>query len=142
MTERQPENVAVDAPYEDAPTGACHFAEFVPLPGYGGVFRFMRLHMRLYKAAVSAPGYVAGGIRAKWWRKQFWTYWVWDSRDALHAFLSAHGPASLKREMRSLAGPGACNVEWASTEAPSWEEALRRLREPSNYLVPPSGGLR
>ncbi|MEK9659948.1 MAG: hypothetical protein VW450_08410 [Chloroflexota bacterium] len=104
-----------------------HVATRLRLASFGAVLGYMGISMRTYREARTMPGFVAGGIRSKWWRKEFWTYTVWESREALDAFLAhrAHGEAVAHARPR-LHGP-LTTVSWESPEFPEWKEALARL---------------
>ena len=117
-----------------------HVVEYVRLRSCAQTLPFMRLSMRLYHEARETEGYYAGGIRAKWWSGQFYSYAVWDDRDAMLAFHgSAPRPEADERALR-FAAPGSCYVEFVSEDPPDWEAAQSRLASPTKYFVPPFGG--
>ncbi len=113
-----------------------HVATHLRLAGFRGMLGYMSRSMSTYREARAMPGFVAGGIRSKWWRKEFWTYTVWESREALDAFLQhrAHQDAATHARPR-LHGP-LTMVSWQSPEFPDWKEALARLdAAPSGFTV-------
>ena len=117
-----------------------HVVEYARLRSCAQTLPYMRLSMRLYREAREAEGYYAGGIRAQWWSGKFYSYTVWDDRDAMLAFPgSAAHPDADARAMR-FAAPGSCYVEFVSDAPPDWEAAQARLAFPTKYFVPPFGG--
>lgn len=101
---------------------------------------FMRLSMRIYHQACDAPGYYAGGIRARWWRGEFYTYTIWEDREAMTAFVRSEPHADAAARVREFAGPGSCYVEFVSEGPPDWDDARERLSFPTAYFTPPFGG--
>ena len=101
-----------------------HVAEFLPVLAYGQVFGVMDLSMRIYRQARASDGYIAGGLKAKWWRKEFWSFTVWEDRDAMERFV--RGPLHTRAAARVLefAAPGACYVEWVAPGPADWPEAV------------------
>ena len=97
----------------------------------------MRLSMRLYKHACAAAGYYAGGIRAKWWRGEFYTYTIWEDREAMKAFVRSAPHAAAAMRVGEFAAPGSCYVEFESEAPPDWDDAQQRLSSPTAYLSPP-----
>ena len=124
---------------EEFPPGTrfIHVAEFVPVSAYGQVFEVMKLSMRIYQHAHSLDGYVAGGLRAKWWRKEFWSFSVWQDRDAMERFVRTPPHSEAVARVLDLAAPGACYVEWVAPGPADWAEAVERLKSPTRYFVPP-----
>ena len=111
--------------------------EYVRLRSAWSTCAFMRLSMRVYQYARECPGYYAGGIRGRWWRKQFYTYTVWEDRDAMTRFVRTGPHALAVARVGEFAGPGSCYVEFVSEEPPDWDEAERRLAQPTRYFTPP-----
>ncbi len=117
-----------------------HVVEYVRLRSCAQTLPFMRLSMRLYHEARETDGYYAGGIRAKWWRGQFYSYVVWDDRDAMLAFHGSPTRPEADERATRFAAPGSCYVEFVSEDPPDWEAAQSRLASPTKYFVPPFGG--
>ena len=114
-----------------------HVATFLPVRAYGQVFEFMQLSMRIYRQAHASEGYVSGGLKAKWWRKEFWTFSVWDDRDAMERFVGGPAHAVAVARILDFVAPGACLVEWVARQPADWPEALERLKSPTRHFVPP-----
>jgi len=94
--------------------------------------------MRVYRSALSSDGYVAGGIRAKWWRKEFWSYTVWETRESMENFVRTEPHFGAMLQINRFADSKACYVEWESDTEASWPEALERLKKPTDRMVNPS----
>jgi heme-degrading monooxygenase HmoA len=102
---------------------------------YSQVFAFMRLSMQIYRAARAAPGFVAGGLKTRWWRKEFWTYTVWTDPESMRDFIRSEPHASAVARVREFVVPGAPYAEWISQEQADMAEALERLKSPTGFLL-------
>ena len=114
--------------------------EFVRLRQCSRTLAFMQLSMRVYKQARVAAGYYAGGIRAKWWRGEFYSYTVWEDREAMTAFVRSGPHAEAVALVSEFAEPGSCYAEFVSDAPPDWDAAQRRLSSPTGYFAPPLRG--
>ncbi|MCY4581774.1 MAG: hypothetical protein OXE50_03085 [Chloroflexi bacterium] len=114
--------------------------EYVRLRRCSQTLAFMQLSMRVYHEASEAPGYYAGGIRAKWWRGDFYTYTIWEDRDAMTDFVRSSPHAEAAARVQEFAGPGSCYVEFVSEDPPDWDDARQRLSSPTGYFSPPLWG--
>jgi hypothetical protein len=123
---------------EPVPEGPyVHVAEYIPVREWGQVWPFMKMSMRIYQFSRNCPGFLAGGIRGKWWKRQFWSYTVWQDREAMLHFAQTPPHSEAAGMIEEVAAEGACYVEWSSMSPPDWDEALERLRHPTRYFVPP-----
>ena len=114
--------------------------EYVRLRRCSQTLAFMRLSMRIYHEAAEAPGYYAGGIRARWWRGDFYTYTIWEDREAMTDFVRSAPHAEAAARVQEFAGPGSCYVEFVSEDPPDWDAARQRLSSPTAYFTPPLWG--
>jgi hypothetical protein len=114
-----------------------HLAEYVKVRSLKQVFSFMRLHMAIYNDARLRKGFTGGGIRGRWWAKQFWSYTIWDSRDSLERFVKSGPHALAVSRMREFAAPGSAFVEWEGLSDQDWSGAISRLEHPTRYYVDP-----
>ncbi|MFF5964070.1 DUF3291 domain-containing protein [Streptomyces collinus] len=94
-----------------------------------GALRFLAGTPAVWRQVRRSPGAYGATLRAKPFKRTFWTLSAWESKDALHAFVraGAHGSSSrgLAPQMRDSAF-----TTWqvSSDDLPlSWSEALRRL---------------
>ena len=114
--------------------------EYVRVKRCSQAFTFMRLSMRVYKQACDAPGYYAGGIRAKWWRGEVYAYTIWEDRDSMVAFVRTGEHAEAVTRITEFAAPGSCYAEFVSDAPPDWDDAYTRLNSPTSYFAPPLWG--
>ncbi len=114
-----------------------HVAELVKVRSITQILPFMSRSMDTYKRARAAPGFVAGGIRAKWWRKSFWTYLVWEGETYRKSFADNRANASITAWVKQFAGPGSCYVTWVTKGEPDWTDALTHLENPTKYYIDP-----
>ena len=119
--------------YEQKPR--VHVVTFFNLKRFSQTFSFMLLNMKIYKFARVQPGYYAGGIRGKWWSGEFYSYTVWEDRDAMLTFVSSNHHQKAMAKTLEYAGPGSCYSEFISDAPPDWEIAESRLSNPTRYFV-------
>ncbi|HKA54320.1 MAG TPA: hypothetical protein VKJ47_11725 [Candidatus Binatia bacterium] len=114
-------------------------ATFLPVQRWRDVLPFLRMTSQVERQLAEAEGLVRYGLRADLLHKRFWTFTVWQGRDAANAFVAAEPHATAVRRFREWAGTGAAFVEWRSAEGSiNWDEALRRLQHPT-FSYPPPG---
>ncbi|MFD5229819.1 DUF3291 domain-containing protein [Streptomyces qaidamensis] len=94
-----------------------------------GALRFLAGTPAVWRQVRRSPGAYGATLKAKPFKRTFWTLSAWESKDALHAFVraGAHGPSSqgLAPQMKDSAF-----TTWqvSSDDLPlTWSEALRRL---------------
>jgi hypothetical protein len=125
----------VQEPKEDARAHKprVHVVTYIKLRSFGKVCWFMRQNMHIYETARGLEGFVAGGIRSMFWRKEFWTFTTWDDRDKMMAFVQSwpHSEAAARHGEVAEVGQ---YVEWESDGLPDWDEALERLQRPTGQL--------
>ena len=122
---------------EDANRDNLHFAELVIVNSFTQVLPFMTLSMSTYKRAREASGFVAGGIRAKWWRKSFWTYLVWEDEVYRKRFADSRANAAMVAWIERWAAPGSCYSTWVMKGEPRWADSMARLEHPTGYYRDP-----
>ena len=110
-----------------------HVATHIRLKSFGKVFWFMRQNMRVYQDARGREGFVAGGIRSKFWSKEFWTYTTWKDRKEMMEFVRSWPHSQAASHLSDVAESGHY-VEWESEGLPEWSEALERLEKPTGTL--------
>ena len=120
--------------YEPKPR--IHVVTFFSLKRFPQTLAFMGLNMKIYKFARLQPGYYAGGIRGKWWNKQFYTYTVGEDRDDMLAFVNSEPHKKAIHRIMEFAGTGSCFSEFVSDSPPDWEVAETQLLKPTKYFVP------
>lgn len=96
----------------------------LPLTRWSAVPPFLRHSLALHRALAHAPGLVLGGLDARLWRREFWTYSVWESREALGAFVRTplHREA-MSRFRDALGDPAFVTLdETADERRAGWDE--------------------
>lgn len=124
--------------YESRPR--VHVVEFVKLRSFGQTCSFMRQSMRIYHYARECPGYFAGGIRAQWWKKRFYSYTIWEDRESMLRFVESGPHALAAARILEYADSGSCFTEFVSEAPPDWDVAEQQLSIPTRYFVPPEIG--
>jgi hypothetical protein len=89
---------------------------------------------RVEKQLRSTKSVVRYGLKTDFVHKRFWTFSVWNNREAIRVFVSAEPHATAVRKFGEWSGEGASFVQWNSTDGKvDWEEADRRLKNPTFY---------
>lgn len=70
-----------------APSGNLHIATFLPIRRWRGVPSFVLLSSQVQRQVRATPGLVAEAVTANFPKRFFFTYTIWESRDAMRAFL-------------------------------------------------------
>ena len=101
---------------------------YLPLKKYRTIPRFLGYLRRVEAQLSRTEGIVGYSLRAKFMRRDFWTLSVWESEDALQAFVHQGFHAGLMAVL--MPDMGATNfVRWkvkGSDCPPSWDDALQR----------------
>ena len=122
---------------EVSPADAPEFtsiATYLPVRRWRHVISFFRMASRVEKQLQKTVGVVRYGLKTDFPRKRFWTYSVWNNRQAVGRFVAAEPHAAAVRKFAQWAGDGASFVEWTSNDGKvDWAEANRRLRAPTFY---------
>ena len=101
---------------------------YLPLKKYRTIPRFLGYARRVEAQLAETKGIVGYSLRTKFMQRSFWTLSVWESEEALQAFIHE----GFHTGVMSVLTPdmAATNfVRWkikGSECPPSWEEALRR----------------
>ena len=101
---------------------------YLPLKKYRTIPRFLGYAKRVEAQLAETKGIIGYSLRAKFMQRSFWTLSVWESEEALQAFIHVGFHAGVMSVlMLDMAGPNF--VRWkikGSACPPSWEEALKR----------------
>ncbi len=93
---------------------------------------FLRMTWAVRRQARSSPGLAASGVKARFLRREFWTFSIWKDRGSMQAFVKAEPHATAVRRFERWAGEGTAFVEWASgSPRVDWREAQERMRNPT-----------
>lgn len=116
-----------------------HFVEQIYLRSFRQVLGFMRQHMGAYQEARQSTGFLAGGIRAVWWRKRFYSYFTWDTAADRDRYAQGRIHSDfVERVVRKVGAPGSGYSQWDSNQPPDWEDAKKQLERIHHYYVAPS----
>jgi hypothetical protein len=109
-------------------------ATYLPVRSWFHLIPFLRTSGRVERQLKTSPGIVRYGLKTNLPRKRFWTYSVWKSRESIGAFVTSEPHVTAVKKFSKWAGEGAAFVEWKNTDGNiDWEEAERRLENPSFY---------
>ena len=101
---------------------------YLPLKKYRTIPRFLGYARRVEAQLSETEGIVGYSVRAKFMRRDFWTLSVWESEDALQAFVHQGFHSGLMTVL--MPDMGATNfVRWKVKGRdcpPSWDDALQR----------------
>ncbi len=109
-------------------------ATFLPIRSWFHVIPFLRMSLQIQRQLKKTDGLVRYDLRANLLHKEFWTLSVWKDRAAANAFIVTEPHATAVGKFEKWAGRGAAFVQWNSSDATiDWNEALRRLQNPTFY---------
>jgi hypothetical protein len=119
------------------PADAAEFtsvATYLPVRKWQYVIPFLRLSFRIEQQLRRTDGIVRYGLRTNLFRKKFWTYSVWKDPKAIPPFVAAEPHATAVRKFSEWAAEGAAFSQWQNDDGKvDWEEAERRLKNPTYY---------
>jgi hypothetical protein len=122
-----------DTPPQSRSEYVC-IATYLPLRRWRDVPAFLRLVGRVLQQAKESPGNLAAATRANPLGKRFWTCTVWTDKPSVSAFLRAEPHATAIGRMAAWAADDAAFAEWnVADSAVHWDEAMRRLEQPTYY---------
>ncbi len=111
-----------------------HVATFLPLKGWRYMIPFQLMTSKVLKQAKQSRGMVDYTVKADFPKKHFWTLSIWEDRESMRQFVMAEPHATAMKKFEEWAGDGSAFVEWTSSSiSTDWEEAIRRLQNPSFY---------
>ena len=101
---------------------------YLPVKKYRTIPRFLSYAKRVEAQLAETKGIIGYSLRAKFLQRSFWTLSLWESEEALQAFVYEGFHTGVMKVL--ISDMGATNfVRWkikGSACPPSWEEALRR----------------
>ncbi len=101
---------------------------YLPFKKYRTIPRFLGYAKRVEAQLAETKGIVGYSLRARFLQRSFWTLSVWESEEALQAFVhEGFHPGVMSVLMPEMAASNV--VRWkirGSACPPSWEEALKR----------------
>jgi hypothetical protein len=111
-----------------------HVATFLPLKGWRYMVQFQLMTSKVLKQAKQSPGMVDYAVKADFPKMRFWTLSIWKDRDSMRQFVMAEPHITAMKKFEEWAGDGSAFVDWTSSSISiDWEEAMRRLQNPTFY---------
>ena len=110
-----------------------HVATFLPLKGWRYMIPFQLMTSKVLKQAKQSNGVVGYAVRADF-PKKYWTLSIWKDRDSMRQFVMAEPHVTAMEKFEEWAGDGSAFADWTSSSSSiDWEEAMRRLQNPTFY---------
>jgi Domain of unknown function (DUF3291) len=73
-------------------------------------------------------------VKADFPKKHFWTLSIWKDRESMRQFVMAEPHLTAMKKFEVWAGEGSAFADWiSSSRSIDWEEAMRRLQNPTFY---------
>jgi hypothetical protein len=111
-----------------------HVATFLPLKGWRYMIPFQLMTSKVLKQAKQSNGVVGYAVRADFPKKYFWTLSIWKNRDSMRQFVMSEPHVTAMEKFEEWAGDGSAFANWTSSSSSiDWEEAMRRLQNPTFY---------
>lgn len=114
-------------------------ATYLPMRHWWDLPAFFWLVGRIGRQIRAAGGIVAWRVRGNPLTKKFNTCSIWRDRASANAFVRGEPHATAIRRMAAWSTPEAAFAEWKTSETKiDWQEALRRLEQPTSYYKKPA----
>lgn len=111
-----------------------HAATFLPLKGWRYMIPFQLMTSKVLKQAKQSHGIVDYAVKADFPKKYFWTLSIWKDRGSMRQFVMAEPHITAMKKFEEWAGEGSAFADWTSSSSSiDWEEAMRRLQNPTFY---------
>jgi hypothetical protein len=114
-------------------------ATFVPIARWRDVMKASKLSSQVESQLKQSAGVVAYSLAVNPLRRHFWTCSIWRDDAAIASFTRMQPHATAVERFKDWAGVGAAFARW-QTPSPilDWDEAFRRLEQPSFYYEKPA----
>ena len=111
-----------------------HAATFLPLKSWLHMIPFQLMTSKVLKQARQSHGMVDYEVKADFPKKHFWTLSIWKDRESMRQFVMAEPHVTAMKKFEVWAGDGSAFADWTSSSSSiNWEEAMRRLQNPTFY---------
>ena len=98
---------------------------------YRDIFPFIKLNYRIAERLNGTPGLIRYALAARFFTRRFRTLTVWRDREAMLPFLAGEEHLEAVGRFDTWVERGAF-AEWSSVDPrPDWNEAARRLEQPT-----------
>jgi hypothetical protein len=109
-----------------------HAATFLPLKGWRYMIPFQSMSSKVIKQAKQSRGMVDYAVKADFPKKHFWTLSIWKDRESMRQFVMTEPHVTAMKKFEVWAGDGSAFADWtSSSNSIDWEEAMRRLQNPT-----------
>jgi hypothetical protein len=100
---------------------------YLPLRSYSKIPLFLQFTLQILRQLRETPGVIGHSMRAKVFRREFWTLSVWESERALMNFVTKMPHGEVMRALSAHTGATKFN-NWkllGSAIPPNWDDAMR-----------------
>jgi len=95
---------------------------------------FQLMTSKVLKQAKQSLGIVNYAVKADFPKKHFWTLSVWNDQYSMRQFVMTEPHVTAIKKFEVWAGDGSAFADWTSSSSLiDWEEAMRRLQNPTFY---------
>ncbi|MSQ10604.1 MAG: DUF3291 domain-containing protein [Dehalococcoidia bacterium] len=117
---------------DTASSGNLHIVTFLPIKRWRDVPAFVLLSSRVQRQVRATPGLVAEAVTANFPKRFCYTYTIWESQDAMRAFLYEGPHLEAIKRFDDWRAPNASNAVWQSpVRTIDWADAMKRLETPT-----------
>ena len=111
-----------------------HVVTFLPLKSWRYMISFQLMTSKVLKQAKQSHGIVNYTVRADFPKKHFWTLSIWNDPHSMREFVMTEPHITAMKKFEEWAGDGSAFADWTSPSSSiDWEEAMRRLQNPTFY---------
>jgi len=111
-----------------------HVVTFLPLKSWRYMISFQLMTSKVLKQAKQSHGIVNYAVKADFPKKHFWTLSIWNDRHSMRQFVMTDPHITAMKKFEEWAGDGSAFADWTSSSSSiDWEEAMRRLQNPTFY---------
>ena len=111
-----------------------HAATFLPLKSWRYMIPFQLMSSKVLKQAKRSRGMLNYAVKADFPEKHFWTLSIWEDRESMRQFVMTEPHLTAMKKFEVWAGEGSAFADWTSSSCSiDWEEAMRRLQNPTFY---------
>ncbi len=111
-----------------------HVATFLPLKSWRSMVQFQLMTSKVLKQAKQSLGIVSYAVKADFPKKHFWTLSIWNDRYSMRQFVMTEPHVTAMKKFEVWAADGSAFADWTSSSSSiDWEEAMRRLQNPTFY---------
>jgi uncharacterized protein DUF3291 len=111
-----------------------HAATFLPIKSWRHMIPFQLMTSKVLRQAKHSHGILDYAVKADFPKKHFWTLSIWKDRESMRQFVMTEPHLTAMEKFDEWAGDGSAFADWTSSSTSiDWEEAMRRLQNPTFY---------